>query len=80
MEASTDVSNGSFHSHRQWNLARISMEGSTNFNGSKSTSVNFHGNFHGNEYNSTDFYGGFHGSKLASMKVSGNFLGSRSKK
>ena len=35
----------SFHFHRQWKLACISMEASTNFHGRKSTSTNFHGNF-----------------------------------
>ena len=49
VEAVVDGSNGSFHFHRQWKIPCISVEASTNFHGSKSTSTNFHGNFHGNK-------------------------------
>ena len=47
MEATIDVSSGSFQFHRPWKLPYISMEASINFHGSKPKSTDFHGNVHG---------------------------------
>ena len=69
MEASISTHSGRFPFFL-WKLPCISMEASTNFNGSKSTSTNlFHGNFYGSKSTSTDFHRRFHGSPFASEEV-----------
>ena len=43
VDAETDGSNETLIFHRQWKLPCVSMEASTNFQGDKPASINFHG-------------------------------------
>ena len=72
-----DGRNGRFHFPRQWKLLFTSVESTTTFHGSTSTSIYFQrtsvevfGSFHGSEFTTIYFHGCFHG------RFHGNFHGS----